>query len=79
MFKRLTRLIKPASTCDEKKEKQIYKKMYGDLQSTAYIIQCKCGGVKKTEEQWDADLGAYYCVYECPKCGYYWEGPIYIH
>lgn len=40
------------------------------------IVGCKHEECKTTSKEWDEDYGAYYCVIECPICGYYWEGYI---
>lgn len=41
------------------------------------IVGCSCGN-PKIEKEWDKELGAYYYFISCEKCGYYWEGPIYL-
>lgn len=43
-------------------------------ESGVKLIGCKCGNSKVTSKEPDRDYGQYYCIVECNKCGYYWEG-----
>lgn len=49
--------------------------MAAQISTKPLIIGCKCGGLKMIDKVWDEDLG-WYTFWECPDCGYYWEGPM---
>lgn len=38
------------------------------------LVGCICGSSVMTNKEPDKNYGQYYCIIECSKCGYYWEG-----
>ncbi len=59
-----------------KSPKPSYNQLSSYYKGNTIVVGCSCGNAKVSRE-WDVDLGAYYYIYECEKCHYYWEGPIY--
>lgn len=66
-----------APTLGEEKQNVDYYRVGPRHMTKPQIIGCQCGNTVITKE-WDNELGTYYYYYECKKCGYYWEGPIYV-
>ena len=59
----------------DKKEAKTRKRSYVDTQGSGVkVIGCDCGDSMCVSKEPDSDYGQYYCIYECDKCGYYWEG-----
>lgn len=49
---------------------------YADNEVNVVIVGCGHAECDVTKE-WDESLGSWYFFYDCPVCGYYWEGPMY--
>ena len=62
--------------CEQKSPKPSYTDIENYYKNNTVTVGCSCEDLEITKE-WDDDLGTYYYFFECEKCGYYWEGPLY--
>ncbi|MDD3040437.1 hypothetical protein [Bacteroides sp.] len=87
MFERLIKKLRykrlfNKTTKDQRQEDQhdsiipSYNRMESYYKGSTIMVGCSCGN-EEVKKEWDDDLGMYYYFYECLKCNYYWEGPIY--